>query len=102
MSSDREKDIALVYKDIQYIKQDVTEMKASLKLVLEHYITRQEVEDRINRVETEINERMKGANARIDTKADQKDLDKIVTLLSRINLFIIMAILGALLGLIII
>ena len=98
---ERNTDIELVYKDIKYIKEDVAEIKASLKLVLEHYITRQEVDERIKRIELELDERVKGANAQIDTKADIKDVDKINATISKVAWLIIAPIVVAVLGLII-
>lgn len=76
-NSQEQKDIALIYQDIKYIKQDMAEIKAALKLVLEHYVTREEIEDKHDRIQTEIDKRMEGVHKRLDTKADKEDLKRI-------------------------
>ena len=55
---------------------DMAELKASLKVVLEHYVTRGEIDARFDRQQDEIDGRMEGANERIGTKLDRKDFDK--------------------------
>lgn len=72
-----EKDIALIKQDVSYIKKDVGEMKSDLRMMLEHYITRQEVEARFERTQNEIDGRFEGANVRISQKVDKEEYRKL-------------------------
>lgn len=81
MSSDQEtqntKDIALIKQEIGYLRDDVKDIKASLKILLENYITRQDVESKFARLQNEIDGRFLGANNRIDTKVDKEDFHEL-------------------------
>jgi hypothetical protein len=71
--TERNTDIELVYKDIKYIKDDMAEIKASLKLVLEHYITKEEVESRFIRLQQELDKRFDGSYAQLEKKLNKED-----------------------------
>lgn len=78
MSDERDnKDIALIMQDITYIKGDMAEIKAALKILLEGYMPRTEIESKMNSLQVEMDERMKGANTRIDTKASKEDFKEL-------------------------
>lgn len=100
-------DIAVIQSDIKYMKSDITEIKNStkglelqLKTMLEHYITRQEVHDRFERMQEEIDSRFAGAHKRIDLNATKEEIEPfkkifwaIVTALSIAVLFAIVKLL---------
>ena len=73
--TDRNTDIELVYKDIKYIKDDMAEIKASLKLVLEHYITKEEVESRFIRMQQELDKRFEGSYIQMEKKVNKEDFN---------------------------
>ena len=78
MSDERDnKDIALIKQDITYIKGDMAEIKASLKILLEGYMPRTEIESKMKSLQVEMDGRMKGANTRIDTKASKEDFKEL-------------------------
>ncbi len=66
------KDIALIMQDIGYIKEDTKEIKQTLKLVLEKYVQREEVEARLDRINTEIDKRFEGVHHRVDVLEEKK------------------------------
>jgi hypothetical protein len=72
-----EQDIALIKQEIGYIKTDTTDIKASLKIMLENYITRRDVESKFERMQNEIDGRITGANNRIDTKTDKEEFHEL-------------------------
>ena len=75
--------LALIEQSIaSFTKQytnDMAELKASLKLVLESYVTRKEIDARFDRQQDEIDGRITGANERIGEKVDKEDFDKFQT-----------------------
>ena len=82
MSEERNnKDIALIMQDITYIKEDMAEIKASLKILLTGYMPRKEIESKLEHLQVEIDGRFLGVHTRIDTrvsKEDFKELEQIV------------------------
>jgi hypothetical protein len=72
-----EQDIALIKQEIGYIKTDTTDIKASLKIMLENYITRKDVESKFERMQNEMDGRITGANNRIDMKLDKEDFHEL-------------------------
>jgi hypothetical protein len=95
-----EKDIALIRQEIGYIKEDTTEIKASLKIMLENYITRKDVESKFERMQDELDGRIKGVHDRLDKKLDIEDFEPYKSALNRINWIIITTVLSALLYLV--
>ena len=73
--NDNAKQIALVSKDISYIKKDLGEIKIRLDQVLEHYVQRDEMEARFGRMQTEIDKRFEGAHDRIDKKLNKEEFE---------------------------
>ena len=78
---DIETRLALIEQSIgSFTKQynnDMAELKASLKLVLENYVTRTEINAKFERQQDEIDGRMLGANNRIDKKVDKETFNKL-------------------------
>jgi len=71
MSDERDnKDIALIKQDITYIKGDMAEIKASLKIMLTGYMPRAEIESKADHLQLEINSKV--------SKEDFKDLEQMV------------------------
>lgn len=93
--------VEIMRNDMSYMKNDLAEIKATLKIVLEKYVHREEMVSRFDRVQTELDKRFDGANARIDTKCDKEDLEKINIIISRLNWLIITGVMGGLLALVI-
>jgi len=93
--STEETKVAVMQKEISYISKQVD----TILLKLEENVRLHEAQ--MNRLQTEMDKRFDGVHTRIDTKADQAEVDKINSVLSRINWIIITAVLGALLALII-
>ena len=56
------------------MKRDLTEIKVSLSDFLEHYVTREEIEARYERLQTEIDKRFDGVNKRVDGKANKEEV----------------------------
>ena len=78
MSEESEnKNIALIKKDINYIKADMAEIKASLKILLEGYMPRAEIESKMTHLQEEIDGRFEGAHTRIDTRASKEDFKEL-------------------------
>ena len=96
------KDIALIKQDITYIKGDMAEIKASLRIMLEGYMPRVEIESKLEQLQKQIDTRVEGAHAHMEKKADQLEVDKINDNLSKVVWIIIVAVLGALLGVVLI
>jgi len=94
MSSEETK-VAVMQEQITYISKQVDTILSRLDENVKTH------EKRMDRFQTEIDTRFTGVHTRIDTKADKEDLEKINSIISRINWFIILAVLGALLGLVI-
>jgi len=83
-----EKDIALIKQDLIYIKKDLSEIKSDLRTMIEHYITREEVESRFKRVEKEIDTRIKGSHEHTDRTGEElkAEIEKVkVTLNNKLN-----------------
>jgi len=75
MSEESEnKNIALIKKDINYIKADMAEIKASLKIMLEGFMPRAEIESKMTHLQEEIDGRLEGAHTRINTRASKESL----------------------------
>jgi predicted RND superfamily exporter protein len=75
------KDIALIKQEIGYLREDTKDIKSSLKILLENYITRKDVEGMFERVHAEIDGRIGGLNSRMENKVDKvdfKELEKLV------------------------
>ena len=103
MSDERDnKNIALIKKDITYIKGDMAEIKAALRILLEGYMPRTEIESHLKQLQQEIDTRFAGAYNQIEKKANQTETDKINSNISKVVWIIIGAVLVALLSLIII
>jgi len=96
------KDIALIKQDITYIKGDMAEIKASLRIMLEGYMPRVEIESKFAQIQHEMDTRFEGSYTQIEKKASQTAVDNININLSKVVWIIIIAVLGALLSLIII
>ena len=94
------KDIALIKQDITYIKDDMVEIKMSLKIMLENYMPRSEVEGRLKELQKQIDTRFEGTYVQMEKKADRAEVDKINANLSRVVWVIIFAFLGALVSLV--
>lgn len=77
MTQIRNTDMELVRKDINYIKEDMAEIKASLKLVLEHYITKDEVDSRFNRLQEELDKRFEGSYIQLDKKVNKEEFNEL-------------------------
>ena len=78
MSEESEnKNIALIKKDINYIKADMAEIKASLKILLEGYMPRAEIESKMTHLQEEIDGRLEGAHTRINTRASKEDFKEL-------------------------
>ena len=71
------KDIALIMQDITYIKGDMAEIKAALKILLENYMPRAEIESKMNNLQVEMDGRLVGAHARINTSASKEDFKEL-------------------------
>jgi hypothetical protein len=56
---------------------DMAELKASLKLVLENYVTRQEIDARFNRQQDEIDGRVGGINKRLVDYATKEEVHEL-------------------------
>jgi uncharacterized phage infection (PIP) family protein YhgE len=99
-----EKDIALIKQEIGYIKSDTTEIKASLKIMLENYITRKDVEAKVERIQQEMDSRFTGVYDRYkelnEKKLDIEDFEPYKTTLRNINWILITAVVGGLLTLV--
>jgi len=93
--------VEIMRNDMSYMKNDLAEIKATLKIVLEKYVHREEMASRFDRVQAELDKRFDGAHARIDMKCDKEDLEKINTILSRLNWIIITGVMGGILALVI-
>ena len=103
MSDERDnKDIALIMQDITYIKGDMAEIKASLKILLEGYMPRVEIESKFAQIQHEMDTRFAGSYIQIEKKASQTAVDNININLSKVVWIILIAVLGALLSLILI
>jgi len=101
MSDERDnKNIALIKQDITYIKDDMAEIKASLKILLEGYMPRMEVESKLKEIQKQIDTRVEGVHAHMEKKADKIEVDKINYNLSKVVWFVVLAFLGALVSLI--
>ena len=96
LETKNEKDIALIQKDIGYIKKDTTEIKDTLKLVLDRYAQKDEVETRFNRLQDEVDGRFKGVHERLNDKLDKEDFEPV----KKVGTFIIITVVGALLAVI--
>lgn len=71
------KDIALIKQEIGYLRDDVKDIKSSLKILLENYITRQDVESKFTRLQEEVDGRFTGVHTRLDNKAEKADFQKL-------------------------
>lgn len=71
------KDIALIKQEIGYLRDDVKDIKSSLKILLENYITRQDVESKFTRLQEEVDGRFIGVHTRLDNKIDKTDFTKL-------------------------
>jgi len=96
LETKNEKDIALIQKDIGYIKKDTAEIKDTLKLVLDRYAQKDDVESRFNRMEDEIDGRIKGIHERLHEKLDKEDFEPV----KKIGLTVILAVVVAMLAVI--
>lgn len=67
------KDIALIKQEIGYLRDDVKDIKSSLKILLENYITRKDVEGMFERVHAEIDGRIGGINSRMENKVEKEE-----------------------------
>ena len=95
MSTDETK-IAVMQKEISYIKEKSDEVVSKLdKAIFEN-------SERADRLQKEIDTRFTGVYLQMEKKADQTEVDKINTNLSRVVWVIILAFLASLLSLIII
>lgn len=74
---DQNTEIKLVKQEIGYLREDVKDIKSSLKILLENYITRQDVESKFTRVQEELDGRFNGAHTRIDNKVDKSDFSRL-------------------------
>ena len=92
--------IALIKQDITYIKDDMVEIKMSLKIMLENYMPRSEVEGRLKELQKQIDTRFEGTYVQIGNKANQTEVDKINDNLSKVVWFVVLAFLGALASLV--
>jgi len=99
MSSEETK-IAVMQQEITYIKERVDDIADTLK---ENIVFHQQ---QIKMMQDQVDKRFEGVYERYkeldEKKADKVEVDKINAVLSRINWIIITAVLGAILGLIII
>lgn len=74
---EKEKDTALIQQDIGYIKEDVKEIKTRMGILIENYITRQDVESKFTRIQEEIDNRFAGVHNRLDNKVDKPEFTKL-------------------------
>jgi len=93
--------VEIMRNDMSYMKNDLAEIKATLNIVLEKYVHREEMASRFDRVQTELDKRFDGANARIDTKCDKEDFNKIVDTMTWLNRMVIGTVVVAILALVI-
>lgn len=93
--------VEIMRNDMSYMKNDLAEIKATLKIVLEKYVHREEMVSRFDRVQTELDKRFEGANARIDTKCDKEDFNKMMDTMSWLNRIVLGTVVGAILAVII-
>ncbi len=75
MSNDKDQEVMMaeLAKDIRYLRELTQEMKATLDVLNKNMVTREEMESRHDRLQTEIDKRFAGANNRIDEKLDKED-----------------------------
>ncbi len=94
--------IEVIKNDMSYMKGDLAEIKATLKIVLEKYVHRDEMASRFDRVQTEIDKRLEAVHGRIEKKADIEDMEKINSVITWINRIVITAVIASILGLVLI
>lgn len=94
MSSEETK-VAVMQEQIVYIKKQVDTILATLEKNVQAH------QEQIARMQVEMDKRFEGVHNRIDTKADKTEVEKINSVLSRINWIIITTVLGAILALVI-
>lgn len=85
--------IAIIQKDIEYIKQGMMSIQTQIQVLDKHYARHDDVAGVIKAMEV-----MQKA---IDSKVSVTDFEPIKTTLTRINWMLITTILGALLGLVV-
>jgi len=76
MEKDESVSMAGMAKDISYMRETISEMKITLELLTSSMVTRNEVDGRFDRVNTELDKRFEGAHARLDTKLDKEEFYK--------------------------
>jgi len=76
MEKDESVSMAGMAKDISYMTKTISEMKIALELLTSNMITKDEVDRRFDRMNTELDKRFEGAHARLDTKLDAVYFDK--------------------------
>jgi len=94
MSSEETK-IAVMQQEISYIKSRVDDIAETLR---ENVTLHQE---RLVMFQEQMDKRFEGVHVRIDAKADKTELEKINSILARLNWIVITAVLGALLALVV-
>lgn len=65
--------VEIMKNDMSYMKNDLAEIKATLKIVLEKYVHREEMQSRFDRFQTELDKRMDAVHSRLDKKMDEED-----------------------------
>jgi hypothetical protein len=93
--------IEVIMNDMTYMKNDLAEIKATLKIVLEKYVHREEMVSRFDRIQAELDKRFDGAHTRIDTKCDKEDLERLVSTMTWLNRIVIGSVVAGILALVI-
>lgn len=85
--------IALIQKDIEYIKQNVSNINSQLQVMDKNYVRHEELQGIMKLFEE--------VKKQLDTKLNIADFEPIKSTLTKINWLIIAAIVGAILAIII-
>lgn len=98
MESDSQKtshdiSIALIQKDVEYIKQSIVSINTQIQIMDKHYARHEDL--------SAIVKLQEDFKKNLDTKLDKDDFDPIKKTLARINWLVISAIVIALIGLVI-
>lgn len=94
MSSEETK-VAVMQEQIIYIKNQVDTILTKLEEAAKSH------QLQVQRMQTEMDKRFEGVHNRLELKANQLEVDKINSTISRLAWFVILAVLGALVGLVI-